>query len=79
MPTEERFKTLSWIQKLILWYGLNEDKKEFYKTVESIIEVLKPWLNAELWHRMKKDTEDVRENINWSKSLDRLDEITILE
>ena len=79
MPTEDRFKTLSWIQKLMLWYGVNEDKKEFYKTIEGIIDVLKPWLDKELWYNMKKDTEDVRKNINWNNSLDRIDEITILE
>ena len=60
----------------MLWYGINEDKHELHKMITDIIETLKPWLNAELWYSLKKDTEDVRENVNWNR---QLDEITILE
>lgn len=79
LPTEERFKNLTWMQKLMLWQGINDDKKEFYSTVEHIIEILKPWLDKDLWFNMQKETENSRENINWNKPLDGLDEITIME
>lgn len=67
LPTEERFQKLTWIQKLLLFSGMSIDKNETTKLVLDTVEVLKPWLDKELWTHMEKQKDTTRENENWGK------------
>lgn len=78
LPTERRWQALSWVQKILLFKGINKENSRKHKLISDIIEVLKPWLNTELWSYMQKKDTDTRINTEWGKSSVELDDIRVL-
>lgn len=58
---------------MILWYGVQEDKRELNSLIKDVIEVLKPWLNSELWNNIEEQKKNTHININWGKNLDEIE------
>jgi len=54
----------------ILW-NLNNDKKELYELIHTVMENLHPWLNPELYNKIKEKEENTRSN--WMYDDDELD------
>lgn len=63
----------------MLGCGINESREELHNLINSVIEVLKPWFDKELWYNMKQQEDNTRQNLNWGKNAPMLDEIEILE
>ena len=50
-----------------------QDKREHIDTIKQVIEVLKPWLNNELYHYIKDHAANTRENVMFDEDEDALD------
>ena len=80
LPTEDRWKNLSFLQKIILYKEITKDKEETSKIINDILESLQPWLDKDLWTNIKEAKTDVKINENWDKvSSENLDDGDILE
>ncbi|MCK9543212.1 MAG: hypothetical protein M0R03_14420 [Novosphingobium sp.] len=58
---------LSFLQKLWVYVNTLEDKKEWMRITNDIRESVLPWLNLELWSKLKKTEGNTRENVEYEK------------
>ena len=76
LPTEQRWKDLSWIHKILLYREIQDDKSESNQLISDVIKHLEPWFDKEMWVAMKESEEETRENTNWGKTDDDLEDIS---
>lgn len=68
LPTEDRFKDLSLYQKLLLFDKITNEKNETIDLLKNCFEILKPWLDRDMFFNIKEEAKKVRVNTNLGKN-----------
>ena len=67
LPTEDRFKDLSLYQKLLLFDKITNEKNETIDLLKNCFEILKPWLDRDMFFNIKDEEKKTRINTNLNK------------
>lgn len=68
LPTEDRFRHLSFYQKIFLYDKIIKEKNDSMEMLKNCFEILKPWLDKEMYFSIKEKDENVHVNSDYGKT-----------
>ena len=62
LPTDDRFKNLSFYQKIILYNSVVEEKKDTAALIKQCFLALQPWLDKDMYSQINQIKDNARVN-----------------
>ena len=77
LPTDDRFKNLSFYQKILLYNTIVDDKKDTVSLIKECFSAIQPWLDKDMYFKLKETNENVRVNASPGENIDAGDSIEV--
>ena len=68
LPTDDRFKNLSFYQKILLYNTIVDDKQDTVSLIKECFSALQPWLDKDMFFKLQETTDNARVNSSYGES-----------